>query len=202
MKARIIVTLLYSVGLIGLIFFPSFFIPLSTFSLLLTVAVLTIEEFSFKKLVLFLFVACSGFFVEWWGVHTGSPFGFYQYGSGLGIKWLDIPLVIGLNWVMLVWSSLALLRWTWNVNNRWILALGGGVLMTLMDVLIEPVAPHLEYWMFEMNQVPWNNYAAWLWLGVLFSWLLSFIPSKQTALGAWVFVLNWLFFVVLNMWYL
>jgi putative membrane protein len=82
------------------------------------------------------------------------------------------------------------------------LALGGGILMTLMDILIEPVAPHLEYWMFEMNQVPWNNYAAWLWLGVLFSWILSFIPSKQTALGAWVFVLNWLFFVALNVWYL
>ena len=76
MKARIIVTLLYSVGLMGLIFFPTFFVPLSAFSLLLTVAVLTMEEFSFKKLVLFLFVACSGFFVEWWGVHTGSPFGF------------------------------------------------------------------------------------------------------------------------------
>ncbi len=158
MKARIIVTLLYGVGLTGLMFFPSFFIPLSAFSLLLTVAVLTMEEFSFKKLALFLVVACLGFFTEWWGVHTGSPFGFYQYGSGLGIKWLDIPLVIGLNWVMLVWSSLSLLRWTWGVGNRWVLALGGGILMTLMDILIEPVAPHLEYWMFEMNQVPWNNY--------------------------------------------
>ncbi len=192
---QVIIALLYFVGFWGLTFFPTVFIPLSSLSLMITFLLLCLNEPSLKKFLLFLLVAFLGFAVEWYGVHTGSPFGFYQYGEGLGIKWLDIPLVIGLNWVLMVWGSISLLKWTWNAQNRWILSIGGGVLMTLTDLLIEQVAPHLEYWMFEMNHVPWNNYAAWLWLGILFSWLLSYIPNNRPSLGAWVWILNWMFFV-------
>ena len=195
---QVIIALLYFVGFWGLTFFPTLFIPLSSLSLLITFSLLCLNEPSWKKFALFLLVAVLGFAVEWYGVHTGSPFGFYQYGEGLGIKWKDIPLVIGLNWVMMVWGSISLLKWTWNVQNRWVLSFCGGVLMTLTDLLIEQVAPQLEYWMFEMNHVPWNNYAAWLWLGILFSWLLSYIPIKNSRLGAWVFIVNWFFFIALN----
>ncbi len=194
---QVIIALLYFVGFWGLTFFPSLFIPLSSLSLLITFSLLCLNEPSWKKITLFLLVAVLGFAIEWYGVHTGSPFGFYQYGEGLGIKWKDIPLVIGLNWVIMVWGSISLLKWTWNVQNRWVLSFCGGVLMTLTDLLIEQVAPQLEYWMFEMNHVPWNNYAAWLWLGILFSWLLSYIPIKNSSLGAWVFIVNWFFFVAL-----
>lgn len=195
---QVIIALLYFIGFWGLTFFPALFIPLSSLSLLITFLLLCWNEPSWIKVALFLVVAVLGFAVEWYGVHTGSPFGFYQYGEGLGIKWKDIPLVIGLNWVMMVWGSISLLKWTWNIQNRWVLSFGGGLLMTLTDLLIEQVAPNMEYWMFEMNHVPWNNYAAWLWLGILFSWLLSFIPIKNSSLGAWVFIVNWFFFVALN----
>ncbi len=192
---QVIIALLYFVGFWGLTFFPTVFIPLSSLSLMITFLLLCLNEPSLKKFLLFLLVAFLGFAVEWYGVHTGSPFGFYQYGEGLGIKWLDIPLVIGLNWVLMVWGSISLLKWTWNAQNRWILSIGGGVLMTLTDLLIEQVAPHLEYWMFAINHVPSNNYAAWLWLGILLSWLLSYIPNNRPSLGAWVWILNWMFFV-------
>ncbi len=195
MNTRWIIAILYGVGFLGLMLYPTLFIPLSALSLCLTFMFLLLEEWSWKKLIFFCTIIVVGFYIEWRGVHTGSPFGFYQYGEGLGWKLWDIPVVIGVNWVIMTWSSLSLLRWAWGVNNRWILALGGGMLMTLTDLIIEQVAPQLEYWMFEMNHVPWNNYAAWMWLGVLFSWLLSYIPNKRPSLGAWVWVLNWMFFV-------
>ena len=94
---QVIIALLYFVGFWGLTFFPSLFIPLTSFCFFILFSVLSLCFPGTIKVTLFLLVAVLGFAIEWYGVHTGSPFGFYQYGEGLGIKWKDIPLVIGLN---------------------------------------------------------------------------------------------------------
>ena len=43
--------------------------------------------------------------VEIIGIATGKIFGVYEYGRGLGIKIADVPVIIGLNWVFLVYAS-------------------------------------------------------------------------------------------------
>ena len=48
------------------------------------------------------------FFLEVIGVKSGLVFGSYEYGNGLGLKFLDVPLIIGLNWVVVVLGATAL----------------------------------------------------------------------------------------------
>ena len=50
-------------------------------------------------------IACLGFFIEVIGVKTGFIFGSYYYGAAMGIKILAVPLLIGLNWSILVYST-------------------------------------------------------------------------------------------------
>ena len=47
----------------------------------------------------------TGFLVELAGVQTGLIFGEYQYGEVLGWKIWGTPLIIGINWAMLVYAS-------------------------------------------------------------------------------------------------
>src|SRR6478609_3641217 len=47
--------------------------------------------------------------------HKGLLFGEYAYGAGLGLKLWNVPLLIGLNWVMLVYCAGAVAR-NWFKN--------------------------------------------------------------------------------------
>lgn len=79
----------------------------------------------------------AGFFIETIGVETGIIFGNYRYGNTLGIKFLEVPLIIGLNWFLLVYIISTVF---FKIRNIYIFALVAAFVMTLLDVLIEPVA--------------------------------------------------------------
>jgi putative membrane protein len=38
------------------------------------------------------------------GVHTGILFGNYKYGNALGLKLNDVPILIGINWFIVVYA--------------------------------------------------------------------------------------------------
>jgi putative membrane protein len=44
------------------------------------------------------------------GVKTGLIFGEYKYGSTLGIKLFEVPLIIGFNWVFVILGSISISR--------------------------------------------------------------------------------------------
>ncbi len=45
--------------------------------------------------------------------------------------------------------------------------------MTLMDVLIEPIAIKLNYWTWTDNTVPFSNYLAWFIIAMLMQLILT-----------------------------
>jgi bisanhydrobacterioruberin hydratase len=93
------------------------------------------------------------------GVETGMVFGGYDYGSTLGIKLLGVPLIIGLNWVMVVLGAISLMeKFT---DYFWHKVLGTAVITTLFDFVMEPVAMKLDYWMWDGGVIPLQNYIAW-----------------------------------------
>ena len=196
-----IALIFFSVGCIGILLDPDLFIPMSAWNLLLMTLLLFFDGVQLKKGILFLLVGCVGWLMEWVGVHTGMPFGIYQYGSGLGLKAKDIPLIIGGNWILMTWIGVETVRWVRPQCSRWTIAWLSAVLMVAMDFLMEPVAPHLDYWMFQMNWVPLQNYLAWGWLGLIFSWLFSFIPSSKTSFPIVLAFMQWVFFIVFNLVY-
>ncbi len=61
-----------------------------------------------KTTIVFISIFLISYFVEVAGVRTGLIFGPYSYGRGLGLKLLDTPLLIGLNWVLLVYCTAAI----------------------------------------------------------------------------------------------
>jgi putative membrane protein len=189
---------LYVVGLVGMLTHPERFVPLSAWNLSCVSLLLLLDSPSLKKTIFFLIVAALGWCMEWVGVHTGMPFGIYEYGDGLGLKFLDIPWVIGANWAMLSWMAVEVVRWMWSNASRWKVAWMAAVLMVLMDFLLEPVAPYLDYWMFQLNWVPVQNFLAWGWLGLIFSFLMSFIPSSKGYFPVLLAFVQWVFFIVLN----
>jgi len=193
-----IAIIFYGVGLTGMLIDPERFVPLSAMNLLLMVIMLFLDSFHLGKTLIFLLIALLGWGMEWVGVHTGMPFGIYQYGSGLGVKWDDIPLIIGANWVLMTWMALESLRWAFPTANRWQWAWASALVMVIMDVLMEPVAPTLDYWMFQLNWVPIQNYLAWGWLGLIFSFVMTFIPKSKSEFPVLLALIQFLFFLVLN----
>ena len=90
-------------GLIGVLFINrDLTLSLTPQNLLVTTfSIFFIYEDKIKMLRFFIFAFSIGFLVEVIGVNYGIIFGNYTYGSVLGFKVLNVPLMIGVNWFFL-----------------------------------------------------------------------------------------------------
>ncbi len=145
-----------------------------------------------------LIIMAAGFAAEWVGVHKHWLFGNYNYGATLGFKLSDIPLMIAVNWFLLVYATGVLLQKV-PVKTAWIKILCGGFLLVLLDLLIEPVAVRFNYWHWFGNIVPVKNYVCWLLLSMLFLTLFHQFKFKpQNWFTPVLLIVQFLFFAVLN----
>jgi bisanhydrobacterioruberin hydratase len=194
-------SIFYLVGLIG-IALPSqraLVSSLTPFHLLLTFFVLLInwKKKSPRFFLFVLLVYVLGMTAEWIGVHTGLLFGVYSYGQNLGAKLDGIPYVIGVNWVLMIFSSQAITR-LW-INGTWPVILVSALLMTLLDVAIEPVAIALDYWTWTKGSIPFYNYFCWFIVSIPMHYLYNKwgIHESNSVVKA-VFLWMGVFFVILN----
>ena len=171
--------LVYVSGAVGLLINPSFFIPFTPYTLSLTCIVFLIHQ-PLNKLnfVLgFLCIAIIGFASEVIGVKTGLVFGDYHYGSSLGYKLLGVPLVISLNWALLITCGIILTK---SLSaNKAVSAFYSAGLITLIDVLIEQLAPSLDFWYFNTGFAGIHNYLGWF----ILSFITSFVLQNQVGSG-------------------
>ena len=152
---------LHIVGAIGLSvnMFRDFFLFLVPFNLVLTF-LLCLFFISWKQhLKPFIIIYLLGFFVEVVGVKTGLLFGEYIYGNYLGVKLLDVPLIIGVNWLLLVFCTYGLAHKFFK--NSFVKIIFASFLMVLLDLAIEPVAIKLGFWSWTGIHVPIQNYFMW-----------------------------------------
>lgn len=188
-------------GIFGLYFSETreLFQTLTPFNLLATAAiVLHFEEFKTPRYSLFIAITfLVGFFAEVIGVKTGVLFGEYYYGKTLGLKLFEVPLAIGHNWVIMVYGSNLLARKI--SQNRTIIVLIGAATMTLIDVIIEPVAIKLDFWTWTENEIPLQNYLGWFLLSVLLQICMTFLmPKSNNWLAIRLLYILILFFGLLN----
>ncbi|MCF8219630.1 MAG: carotenoid biosynthesis protein [Bacteroidales bacterium] len=193
--------IIYLVGLVGLSLpgYRELFQELTPANLLLAAVIL----FSFHKnrnirhIIAFVLVFVLGFMVELAGVHTGLVFGSYHYGETLGPKLMDTPLIIGVNWLMLVYMVFAI---TQKMNMNFFTQVIAGAFMLLMyDLVLEPVAIQLDFWSWGGTGIPVQNYLAWLLISALFIgiWRAMKVKTENTiALG--LFIIQFSFFLILN----
>ncbi|HNR68753.1 MAG TPA: carotenoid biosynthesis protein [bacterium] len=118
------------------------------------------------------FVGIGGFFVEWLGSRTGLIFGVYRYSQVLQPQIAGVPVAIGFSWIGISLASLAVAQRLWKMfrdrQNFLLFTLGAAAMMVLFDRLLEPAAIRLQYWEWQDNIVPWQNFLAWGVLGFFF----------------------------------
>lgn len=201
----IILPLMHLTGFLGLQFSVSqpLFKALVPFHLLSSLALLLIFHTDWNRaMVLFCMVAYFvGFGIEALGVHTGLIFGQYHYGATLGWKVIEIPLVIGVNWLTLIYSA-GVVANQWHSSSLIKALLAAGMVVGL-DVLIEPVAIKLDFWSWVGNTIPLQNYVAWYVIAFGLLWLFYRLPfSKQNRLALLLFICQVVFFAAHNLTYL
>jgi bisanhydrobacterioruberin hydratase len=200
-EVKIFYAIFYLVGVLGLSFPETrpLFIRLVPFALILGFAgVLLFHEakWDLKTLTAFVLVYISGFVIESVGVNTGLIFGEYIYGKTLGYQIFETPLIIGMNWLFLVYVSSSL---TEKLNSGKVISfLLPPVLMVVYDLVLEQVAPDLGMWNWKNEVIPLQNYIAWFVVAFIFVLVFRLLNIKTSnKIAPLIFILQFLFFLSL-----
>ena len=144
--------------------------------------------------------AVIGWGAEYVGVHGGWLFGSYLYGDVLGPKLWAIPLVIGINWVLVVYAVCATLTSVAPHWPRWAKAGVAAIALVALDFLIEPVAIELDFWTWSDGVPPLRNYVGWLGVGLVQASLFYLVlPFTENRLAPVLLLLQVAFFGYLNL---
>lgn len=131
-----------------------------------TRVVLLDSEFALSKprrLISLSAILIFSYAIEFVGVHTGRPFGEYNYTPVLGISSFGVPLVIPIAWLSVVVCAANMAR----VRSLGYTMLLGGLLICLFDLALEPAARVLNLWTFDGGEPPVKNYLSWAVFGAV-----------------------------------
>lgn len=198
---KIVVVALYAVGAIGLSIpeYQDLFLKLTPAQLLLSLLLLLgfhkgwTDAFPIVATVAFWI----GFGAEVIGIHTGYIFGDYVYGDALGPKLWEVPIVIGVNWFLLVYLTGSVFSKV--TDNDFYAALLGATTMTAFDYVMEPVASALDFWYWKLDIIPAENYLTWFFVAFLIHLIYrkgNF--EKSNPLAALMLIAMIIFFGILN----
>lgn len=220
--ATILALLFHGFGALGIITdnYRSFFINSTPINLVLMFALLLWTQrkpnWSF---FLFLVVALfSGFALEWTGVNTGKLFGSYSYGVVLGYRWQGVPLLIAVNWFIMMYccgitvhtllhriaaSMAAVSETPPKVVRALSVIVDGATLAVFFDWVMEPVAVKLGFWQWSGNgDIPFYNYFCWFLASIVLLALFYFLPfSKSNKFAIHLLLIQLMFFLVLRTFY-
>ncbi len=158
------------------------------------------ENRNFRVFFLSLFIFTTGFAIEVIGVNTGFPFGQYSYGNALGIKVANTPLIIGLNWLMLIYAGTVFMHQFKLKRSIKIVVVA--VLLLLYDFLLEPVAVRFDMWHWNTGNVPLSNYISWFVIAIFLTAVL-FVERKKiiNPLASYILSGQFIFFILLNLYF-
>jgi len=201
--SRFLLVSSYAAGIvgIGLLNWP-LFLQLTPFNLILSFGILYWNHIpADKDWWTYVAVAwAAGYLVEVAGVSTGLLFGNYAYGSVLGWKVFETPLLIGINWAMLVYLGCdAVNRWapdSWTNPARIALA---AALPVALDVCIEPVAIHTGMWHWFGSDPPIQNYVGWYVVSLFISvvYYKTIRRAHRNPMAPLLLLMQVLFFVAM-----
>ena len=200
--AVIIIILFHIVGLVGFIVppFDALFLNIVPWHLLLmAVVILCSHNQPGGKFLLFaLVIFVIGFMAEFIGVHTGWLFGNYTYGETLGVKLFSIPLMIGANWFLLIYATGVSMQRT-RIKSMPFRVISGALILVLLDMLIEPIAIHFDYWHWADNSIPVKNYACWFLLSAVLLFIFERFKFKpQSVVATVLLIMQFVFFMGLG----
>lgn len=195
----IFLIIVYAVGTATVVAgFANDLMKLTPYNLLFVTILLLLnaERITISYILIFAAISIAGFLVEWLGTATGLVFGSYTYGSALGIAFRQVPMIIGLNWAMLVFSTAAIVDFL--QLKKWLKAALMAVMMVCYDLLLEPVAIRFDFWQWEGGSIPLQNYLAWWVIGFIMSLAAQYrVAPLKNKLAPYIVVVQLFFFVLL-----
>ncbi|MBN1413546.1 MAG: carotenoid biosynthesis protein [Bacteroidales bacterium] len=207
-KARIVILLclaffVFTIGFLGLIYPGTHsrslqFTPYAIMLSLVVVLFYAEQPYSLKTILIFLTIAAAGYFIEVIGVNTQKIFGSYRYGKTLGFSLFNTPLLIGINWLLLVYTSASLFEKMVIPDGLKILF--ASLVMLLYDIIIEPVAAKIDMWHWVNSIIPLQNYIAWFVTAVILHAVLKWSGTEtKNPAAPWVLLCQFVFFLALRL---
>jgi len=146
-----------------------------------------------------LWVALLAFVVEFAGVRTGWPFGAYRYtGVLFPALFGAVPLAVVFAWLLVMLTAYpiaGLLLSRQSKRGGWLSrALLAALLAVVLDLLIEPVAVHVEgYWVWRGGGlssgsyygVPASNFVAWFVVALVMAGGVGLIVGADRSASEW-----------------
>lgn len=214
--ATAVAILFHLVGLVGILFYDRLFFASLTPFILLLMAILIIWTQEEKNISFWLFMTgciLEGIAVEIAGVNTGAIFGEYSYGHLLGPGLFNVPLVIGINWFIVIYCSGIFITRFFGFFMRksgeekelyrfynWSLVIDGALLAVFFDWIMEPVAIKLGFWTWLGDAgIPLSNYISWFVLAVIMLFMFRkamFDKLNQFAVN--LLLIQLMFFLILR----
>jgi len=106
--------------------------------------------------------------VEFVGITTGQPYGFFEYGVALGPMVAGVPLALPVFFFPLVLNSylLCLLLFSEATTSRWVRLPLVAATVVAVDLVLDPGAVALGFWTYDgggaVYGVPWSNFRGWV----------------------------------------
>ncbi len=141
------------------------FIGVSVFSsIIFFFPILYICFKSFKKhffsLILISFYAIL---IENIAILTGFPYSKFVYSNLMGPKFLFVPITLPFAWIPIFFLALIIV---YKIKNKMTKIISGGLIMTYFDLVLDPGATNIGFWIWEIKSgfynVPYINFFGWI----------------------------------------
>ena len=197
----IIIWLFHLSGLLGLLYIDkNLFASLTPLNLFISTTLLFVNQTNATRIKFFIVftIFFVGMIAEILGVQYGLIFGNYEYGNNLGLKLLGVPILIGFNWVVLTVICGSISSKIFK-KSKVLSIIFGVILMLLIDLTLEPIAPVLDYWEFSGSKAPLQNYIGWGITSLITQTLFQyFYKTKEFIFSINLFIAQFLFFLGFN----
>lgn len=196
-KVIIFLLIIYTVGIIGIVIPATRELTLSLTPINLLVSLVLLialhKKHSFTTFIALILVAALGYFIEVIGVETQILFGAYSYGDTLGYQLLDVPLAMGINWLILIYTTRILSQKI--SKNVIVVSLLSALFMVTFDFILEPVAVFMDMWHWNGDTIPIQNYITWFVASFFIQLLYCTIEKKiQNPIAIFILCVQLVFF--------
>lgn len=215
--ATAIAILFHAIGLAGILFInKDLFIRTTPYHLLLMGILLfyTAKKINLGFLIFFLLCATTGIGVEIIGTSTGALFGDYMYGTVLGPMIKNVPLILGINWFIIIYCAGATVhsifsKLSQNTGEQHLASsplikalsviIDGATLAVFFDFILEPAAVKLGYWQWLTADIPLFNYTCWIFVSALLLTAFYFLPfPKNNKFAVHLLLIQLMFFMLIR----
>ena len=200
-----ILSLFYFFGIIGIAipYCRELFAMATPLTLLLSLGLVLYNHEYWNKPFIYVSILCGlvGYFSEVAGVATGLVFGEYSYGQTLGWQIFDVPVILSVNWLLLIYASASVCNFLFGHLNIVLKAAICATLMVGLDFFIEPIAISLDFWSWKYDTIPLQNYLGWFLIAFLLQLIFLSVFNKAEKNIVAIVLFGWqiIFFGVLNL---